>query len=643
MNPATKRPSQVARVLPLFALPLFGLLYLSIHFLRQSQSLHASSLSYTQLELSADAVGELKRLGLTPKQPVEVKDPYTGEKKVIHGRFLHITDLHPDPYYKPGLSIDEQCHSGKGDASKYGDAILGCDAPLDLVFDTIDWVEKNLKDKIDFIVWTGDNVRHDNDRNFPRYERNIFESNEMISKMMHEKFDVLPIPSLGNNDVYPHNLFAEGPTLQTREFYKIWRPFIPAPQLHTFNKGAYFFQEVIPGKLAVLSINTLYLFKSNPLVDSCDRKKDPGYRLFKWLGYVLKEMRKRDMKVWLTGHVPPTPKNFDISCLRKYIMWKHEFRDIIIGGLYGHMNIDHFVPLDSKMAYDSFELKFKSLMTEDMLLSQFDEEEDGMTLEAMYDAFNSSVYLNSINESYTSFDYPDEFQIEAGVPKGKVEYMNTVRESMYADIRKAKKCGNFSERYSVAHVSASVVPTFNPGFRVWEYNITDLQNSDTSKYDDWNQFFAKLETILDEEDGIDYHDSFATFSDKVDAFKKDRTIPPKKPADLPLGPAYNRQLFTPERYVQFFLDLKGVNDGEKAFNYEVEYATDNEFYDMKDLTISEWLDLGRRLGAPVKDSSLAEQGKKGSKIDKRLEELWKQYLKHTFIDSNYENLGYGMI
>ena len=88
------------------------------------------------------------------------------------------------------------------------------------------------------------------------------------------------------------------------ELFEAWRPFIPQVQMHTYLMGAYYFQEVIPNQLAVLSLNTMYWFDSNPMVDDCDNKGDPGYKLFEWLGYVLKEMRARNMKVWLCGHVP---------------------------------------------------------------------------------------------------------------------------------------------------------------------------------------------------------------------------------------------------------------------------------------------------------------------------------------------------
>lgn len=624
---------------------------LSVALLAWSEVLHqllqkresVSHLQFTTVELDPAGRELLERLGLKPKDAVNISDPLSGVSKTIHGRFLHITDLHPDPHYKVGSSTFDMCHGGKGESGKFGDAMLGCDSPMTLVESTLQWIEDNLKDKIDFIVWTGDNMRHDNDRRHPRNEVDIFDMNEEIAGMMQKRFGNLPIPSLGNNDVYPHNLFAAGPTLQTREFFKIWRPFVPQLQLHIFNRGAYFFQEVIPNQLAVLSINTLYLFQSNPLVDNCDRKKDPGYKLFEWLGYVLKEMRKRNMKVWLTGHVPPNAKNYDISCLRKYIVWSHEYRDVIIGGLYGHMNIDHFIPLDSRMAYKSLKGKLGKLGYDyDSTVFDLDhDEEDDVALEQLYKIYNSTIYLDSIEELGFDIDFNKDVWVEGGVPSGKVEYMETLRENMYAGIKGKKKSGVNSERYSIAHVAASVVPTFNPGLRVWEYNITDLHNAETKQVQGWDVFFAKVDHLLDEEDDTDYNDPFVTFQQKVEILKRDKTLPPKMPANSALGPGHVPQLFTPERYAQYYLDLEAVNKGKKEFEYELEYTTDNSVYDMKVLTVDEWLKLGRRLGAPVK----SEKGKKGKEIpakkDKKLQVLWQSFLKHTFVSSNYENLGYG--
>lgn len=43
-----------------------------------------------------------------------------------------------------------------------------CDAPLTLINATFDWLSTHFSDQVDFIVWTGDSVRHDLDENLPR-------------------------------------------------------------------------------------------------------------------------------------------------------------------------------------------------------------------------------------------------------------------------------------------------------------------------------------------------------------------------------------------------------------------------------------------------------------------------------------------
>lgn len=76
------------------------------------------------------------------------------------------------------------------------------------------------------------------------------------------------VPTLGNNDIYPHNIMLPGPSKLTTEFVELWSQFIPENQYHIFHKGAYYWQQVVPGKngkrgaegeggLAVFSLNTL--------------------------------------------------------------------------------------------------------------------------------------------------------------------------------------------------------------------------------------------------------------------------------------------------------------------------------------------------------------------------------------------------
>lgn len=588
-----------------------------------------------KVTLEENQVNELQALNLTTQSPIKFNN------RIIHGRFLHISDIHPDPYYKVNSSQGEACHAGDGNSGEYGDAVLGCDSPVALMEGTLRWINDNLKDKIDFIIWTGDNIRHDNDRRYPRTEMHIFDMNQHVSDLFYDivknpdtknprNLLVDIIPSLGNNDVYPHNLFSPGPTLQTREMFKIWSNFVPQNQFHIFNRGAYFFKEVIPDQLAVLSINTLYLYQSNPLVDNCDKKKEPGYKLFQWLGVVLKEMRQRNMKVWLSGHVPPNEKNYDVSCLRKYIIWSYEYRDVIIGGLYGHMNIDHFIPLDAKKAYKSLkELEKKKQKKKKGKNKSGNIEIPDFDLPPEIEEYYQSLII----EDDDIYEQDTPMKITGGVPNNKVRYMEGLRDDLYSDVKPVEKSGIDGERYSIAHVSASIVPTFNPGLRVWEYNISDLDTklANSPRYASWDDFFQGVDEFmmyLDQVDDVEEDDTYGSFD--YFTFKKDKSLPPKKPADIPLGPAYTPQTFSPIRYTQYYADLAAINKGEKRFNFEYEYSTDDSIYAMNSLLVSDWLSFSRVLGDSKKQEKSSKEGK-----------TWLEFLSHCFVDSDYENMGYG--
>ncbi|CAI4384137.1 ALI_HP2_G0032830.mRNA.1.CDS.1 [Saccharomyces cerevisiae] len=584
---------------------------------------------------------EFTRLGLTPREPVIIKDVKTGKERKLHGRFLHITDIHPDPYYVEGSSIDAVCHTGKPSkkkdvAPKFGKAMSGCDSPVILMEETLRWVKENLRDKIDFVIWTGDNIRHDNDRKHPRTEAQIFDMNNIVADKMTElfsagneedprDFDVSVIPSLGNNDVFPHNMFALGPTLQTREYYRIWKNFVPQQQQRTFDRSASFLTEVIPGKLAVLSINTLYLFKANPLVDNCNSKKEPGYQLLLWFGYVLEELRSRGMKVWLSGHVPPIAKNFDQSCYDKFTLWTHEYRDIIIGGLYGHMNIDHFIPTDGKKARKSL-LKAMEQSTRVQQGEDSNEEEEETELNRILDhamaakevflmgakPSNKEAYMNTVRDTY----YRKVWNKLERVDEKNVENEKKKKEKKDKEKKKPITRKELIERYSIVNIGGSVIPTFNPSFRIWEYNITDIVNDSNfavSEYKPWDEFFESLNKIMEDsllEDEMDSSNievgiNREKMGEKKNKKKKknDKTMPIEMPDKYELGPAYVPQLFTPTRFVQFYADLEKINqelhnsfvESKDIFRYEVEYTSDEKPYSMDSLTVGSYLDLAGRL------------------------------------------------
>jgi len=122
------------------------------------------------------------------------------------------------------------------------------------------------------VIWTGDSARHGNDEKLPRSEQQIVEQNELLVTKFTEVFGkddnindtdptndfTIPIvPTFGNNDMMPHNIFEAGPNKWTLKYLKIWRNFIPEAQRHQFQRGGWFYVEVIPNNLAVISMNTM--------------------------------------------------------------------------------------------------------------------------------------------------------------------------------------------------------------------------------------------------------------------------------------------------------------------------------------------------------------------------------------------------
>ncbi|GMF00861.1 unnamed protein product [Ambrosiozyma monospora] len=224
-------------------------------------------------------------------------------------------------------------------------------------------------------------------------------------------------------------------------------------------------------------------------------------------------------------------------------VWLHEYRDIIIGGLYGHMNIDHFFPLDSVKSWKSIRAQLAAKgLTEEAAALQFntygdDEDEFDDNLKMYQD-----LQLIDEDGDYATESLSKRYE---AAPQGKVTYLENIRDVLLTKVKGPKKGGLHGERYAFAHVTTSVIPTFNPGIRVWEYNISSLYQSIDSvhqqeQFEPWSDFFTRLETQLAESDAItsmlDTFDDMDPIHLQYSAPGVDKTIPPVMPAGLPLGP-----------------------------------------------------------------------------------------------------------
>ncbi|CAJ2501600.1 Uu.00g044530.m01.CDS01 [Anthostomella pinea] len=592
----------------------------------------------TQYALQAEAGGAGSR---------GQQQPATQRK--LRGRFLHITDLHPDEYYKAHTSTeaDTACHRGRGPAGAYGAETSDCDSPLALVNATLDWISANLIDSIDFVVWTGDSARHDSDEEIPRHNKDILAMNRRTADAFQDTFSdekglVVPVvPTFGNNDIYPHNILMPGPNDILKTYTDIWRSFIPEAQRHSFEFGGWFYTEVIPGKLAVFSLNTMYFFDRNAGIDDCVHPSEPGYKHFEWLRVQLQSMRTRGMKAILMGHVPPARTSakqlWDETCWQKYTLWLEKFRDVVVGSLYGHMNIDHFLLQDTK----EIDLAIVEGLRKKNVVSR-ETMDDDISIQS------STDYLKELRDDWARL--PDPTILEQDVEEaGKKKHKKKKGKK-----GKKKLGGPWAERYQLTLISPSIVPNYFPTLRVIEYNITGLEDAPS-----WVDTMRALDALSNRpapepelhELELRQEPSFEIGKRKKKKGKKPKhpnlPIPNAPEKGAPPGPAYAPQPLTFTGFTQYYanltyinndittesmendeMSLSGWNPGKhkdktpkhkkpqpKKFAFEVEYSTfDDKIYKLKDLTVKSFVDLAHRIGkASAKSKALVKDDPESNK------------------------------
>lgn len=496
------------------------------------------------------------------------------------------------------------------------------------------WIKEHVKDDIDFVVWTGDSARHDKDEEHPRGAQEVLGMNRRVADKIAETFsssdgqlEIPVVPTFGNNDFLPHNIFYPGPNKWLHAYDDIWRRFIPEEQRHSFEFGGWFFVEVIPDQLAVFSLNTMYFFDRNAGVDGCALPSEPGFKHMEWLRVQLQRMRERGMKAILIGHVPPARTDskelWDETCWQKYTIWLQQFRDVVTASLYGHMNIDHFMFQDTHDI--DLSLTSASPQTPDDDMISIASKED---------------YLQDLVEKWS------------GLPDSAVKSLSEDNVDAIAKRSKGKGKkdpykkigGEFAERYQLSLISPSIVPNFFPTIRVFEYNITGLEKAKV-----WTDSFDAAAWVpptnldwVDEDGDRDEDGSRQELKRDLDTEKKkkkkkkhgkgDKGKKPKDPnliipedpseKNLP-GPAYLNQAFTLTGYTQYYANLtylnndipddfasKGWRDGDHPvdepqhkparphdFEFQVEYSTfDDKIYKLPDLTVRNYVKLAYRIG-----------------------------------------------
>ncbi|KAG2197326.1 hypothetical protein INT47_012756 [Mucor saturninus] len=401
----------------------------------------------------------------------EIYKHWTKQNDSIHDRkygyFLQLTDTHLDDHYKDGATLKSGCHTfPKNHTHSKHHTLCGTmgvpgvrmDAPSILIEHTLDWIRREWRDKLDFVIWTGDNSRHDWDASHPRKETKVLELNRKVTEMMTQLFSSTPehprgipvVPVIGNNDVQPHN-FIELNDDVLFFFERLWDHWIPSDQRQIFLKGGYFAVDVAP-QLRVLSINTMFFLKKNPLAKSCKKKNSAGHIHMKWYKKELQRARRDHVKIYVIGHVPPSPRDFFKGCLSEYMSITANFPDVVFGHFYGHLNMDHF------LLYDKREEELKASYEEE----EQDEEED------------TELELPFLEDSVHHLPGKDN---KVTIQRNVKEYVSWLK-NMYDDIdefenkhpnRHGDQKKFSSEPVVVVHIAPSVFPVYMPTVRIYRY------------------------------------------------------------------------------------------------------------------------------------------------------------------------------
>jgi endopolyphosphatase len=328
-----------------------------------------------------------------------------------------------------------------------------------------------------------------------------------------------------------------------------------------------------------------YFFSSNSAVDGCAKRREPGYEHMEWLRIQLQILRDRGMKAILIGHVPParvdSKESWDETCWQKYALFGRQFRDVIVGSVYGHMNIDHFMLQDFEhIEKDTENGRMADGGRPEAMENGIQLLEDGEVTVA-----SASDYLLNLREAWAQLPAPPA----KANKKSRLKDFNGEDEGLWAwlmsKVSKNKKDGKeerrrylekiggrYAERYAVTHVAPSVVPNYFPTLRIIEYNITGLEHlgvassanspptinplaqqlpiTETDYLDD-EEYTREVKVMLRKHKGK---------KDKKGPKKYKFKVPDGPSKSAPPGPAYSPQTLTWTRYVQYFANLTYINN-----------------------------------------------------------------------------------
>ncbi|CAD6200211.1 unnamed protein product [Caenorhabditis auriculariae] len=271
-------------------------------------------------------------------------------------RALHLTDLHVDMFYTPGL--EAQCDTplccrpqdinseialgAVKEPAQYWGTVGNCDAPYYLLTNMLQHIASS-NEIIDYVMVSGDVVSHavwayTNDAHAAMVRN--------ISDTIRSYFPTTPVYfAVGNHEGVPIDNFA--PHFTPKKFHMdwlygtmatSWKGWVPADQIKTLEYNGCYTVNVAPG-LRVISINNAYGDTNNFWLYV--NQTDPDGTLQWLIGQLLDAEQKGD-KVHIVAHIPGSNGEALEGFAINYYKIMNRFANTVVAQFFGHTHSESF-------------------------------------------------------------------------------------------------------------------------------------------------------------------------------------------------------------------------------------------------------------------------------------------------------------
>ena len=283
---------------------------------------------------------------LLKDKPKKKKEKINKNASVL--KMIQITDIHYDEKYVENGTIycDTPlcCHEKVSNYSRIKSGKFGGEKNCDTNLNTLkSFIQASYKLEPDFIIWTGDNMEHD-DWNSTQEE--VYTSTETIKYYIDEIYQhKIPVyPVIGNHEVYPNDLWESGNEKIFENLANIYKDYFFEDQAYeSFSKYGYYTEKHPNSNLRIIALNCLYCDSVN--YHHLSSNHTEAKKEFIWLEKVLRQAEENNEYVYILDHFPINSEFTLVECSKRLRAIFDRFDYIIRGYFSGHNHLDDIAPV----------------------------------------------------------------------------------------------------------------------------------------------------------------------------------------------------------------------------------------------------------------------------------------------------------